>query len=301
MACLKCLKPIQPPEGAHYSLHPQCFIQWFNIPRSDEFVGLQRRSHTTCEHTEQFASNNTSFFHGQFKKYSATLHNESYILKMRQEEAPELPEVEYLCNQIGKALHIPVAEFYFIRFNNDNVFVTKNFIKPSSPVDLQHIHHFRSPNQHNVEALLNIIAQKTECFYSLNIFIKTLLYDALIGNHDRHGRNLGFLSTAKGMSLSPIYDNVSYLSLEKGEMLKADFNPTGRIGTKKTDEPSMRDYIEELKRLNKQIDLGSFYRAIRLPHILHLIDSSFCSALMKEAFKKLIQKRYQELKDELSS
>ena len=29
---------------------------------------------------------------------------------MRQEEAPELPEVEYLCNQIGKLLGVLVAE-----------------------------------------------------------------------------------------------------------------------------------------------------------------------------------------------
>lgn len=31
---------------------------------------------------------------------------------MRQSEAPELPEVEYLCNQIGKTLGITLADFY---------------------------------------------------------------------------------------------------------------------------------------------------------------------------------------------
>ena len=46
-----------------------------------------------------------------------------------------------------------------------------------------------------------------------------------------------------------IYDNVSYLSLEKGNMLKADFNPTGKISTSETQEPSMGDYVKELKKV----------------------------------------------------
>jgi len=71
-------------------------------------------------------------------------------------------------------------------------------------------------------------------YIDVSIFIKTLLFDALIGNNDRHGRNLGFIVTSKGSTLSPIYDNVSYLSLESGGMLQAQHNPTGRINTKIT-------------------------------------------------------------------
>src|SRR5476649_532417 len=127
MNCLKCRIQIDPLSSAHYGLHPDCFTEWFKASKTAEFVSLQRRSSTSDKATYQ-PPQNTSFFHGKFKKYSADLEGQSYILKMRQEEAPELPEVEYLCNQIGNALSVPVAEFYYIDFNGDKTFVTKNFI-----------------------------------------------------------------------------------------------------------------------------------------------------------------------------
>ncbi len=219
---------------------------------------------------------------------------------MRQDEAPELPEVEYLCNQIGKLLGVSVAEFYFIDFNGDKTFVTKNFINPGAPTDLQHIYHFRPGNKHSCEGIIHVIAEKTQLPHDVKMFIKTILFDSLIGNHDRHGRNLAFITTAKNISLSPIYDNVSYLSLESGNMLKADFNPIGKISTNTTLEPSMRDYVKELERLGFRDDIQEFYKSIKLSQLYQIIDKSFCSTLMKEAIKTLIQKRFMELENELS-
>jgi len=299
MRCLKCLKPID--NQHHHGLHITCFSEWFNTDNTPEFVSLQRRTSASSEHKANLNPQNTSFFHGKFKKYSAKLNNNSYILKMRQDEAPELPEVEYLCNQIGKLLGIPVAEFYFINFNGEQTFVTKNFITSDNPTDLQHIYHFRNDDQHNCSGIINAIKEKTGKPHAINIFIQTILFDALIGNHDRHGRNLAFIITAKNCSLSPIYDNVSYLSLESGNMLKADFNPTGKIHTSETFEPSMRDYVKELIKLGYKDEVNIFYKRVKLEAILQLIDNSFCSSLMKNAMKSLIEKRFTELKNELSS
>jgi hypothetical protein len=300
MKCFKCLLEIADPDSAHYGLHTECFSAWFTTPSSAQFLSLQRRS-STSDQESNLTPQNTSFFHGKFKKYSADLNGESYILKMRQDEAPELPEVEYLCNQIGKSLGIPVAEFYFISFNNDPTFVTKNFIKKDTPTDLQHIYHHRPDDKHSCEGIICAVAEKTGRPHDVSILIKTILFDALIGNHDRHGRNLALILTAKNTSLSPIYDNVSYLSLESGNMLKADFNPTGKISTSETFEPSMRDYVKELKRLGYSEDINEFYQNIKLPQLNKLIDESFCSDLMKNAIKTLIEKRYQELQNELSN
>nr|WP_269472875.1 HipA domain-containing protein [Aquicella siphonis] len=288
------------PDSAHYGLHPKCFTGWFGAPSSAQFLSLQRRSSTSSQEPD-LAPQNASFFHGKFKKYSADLNGESYILKLRQDEAPELPEVEYLCNQIAKLLGIPVAEFYFISFNNDPAFVTKNFIKKDTPTDLQHIYHHRPDDQHSCEGIIRAVAEKTGRPHDISILIKTVLFDALIGNHDRHGRNLAFILTAKSMLLSPIYDNVSYLSLESGNMLKADFNPTGKISTSETFEPSMRDYAKELKRLGYADEINEFYQNIKLSRLYQLIDESFCSDLMKNAIKTLIEKRYKELQNESSN
>ncbi len=303
MKCLKCLLPLSLSAGP-YGLHSECFVAWFKAEDNARFISLTRRSSHSYDGVSKSAPQNTSFFHGKFKKYSAELDGGSYILKMREADAPELPEVEYLCNQIGKLFEIPVAEFYIINFDEhqeDKVFVTKNFIRPNTPTDLQHIYHFRSNTDHSCEGLIRTITEKTKRPYDIEIFIKTILFDALIGNHDRHGRNLALVTTSGDTSLSPIYDNVSYLSLEKGNMLKADFNPAGKISTQTTYEPSMCDYVKELKRLGYKENIEQFYSKAGFSKIAKLIQESFCSELMKEALKRLINKRYMELENELRS
>lgn len=144
MNCHKCGLKIRFKNQAHYGLHFACFSEWFRVKEVVEFVSVQRRS-SSSDTINNYSPQNTSFFHGKFKKYSADLAGSSYIVKMRQADAEELPEVEYLCNQIAKFIGIPVADFFFIDFYGDKAFVTRNFIMPIlSPKDLQHIYHFRS-------------------------------------------------------------------------------------------------------------------------------------------------------------
>lgn len=290
MLCLKCLQTLKI-SSHHYGLHPECFREWFGDVSL--FSNLTRRS-ADSENT-YITTYNNSFFHGKFKKYSAELNSSRYILKMKEPEAPELPQVEYLCNQIGRMLKIPVAEFYIINFNDELTFVTRNFITNAVPTDLQHIYHFRSDHKHECEELINIVAERTKRPYDVTVLINTILFDALIGNHDRHGRNLAFIVKTGQLALSPIYDNVTYLSLEQGNMLLADFNPSGKIATKATLNPSMNDYIEELKRLGHNDKIENFHSIIHLQNINDLISNSFCSVPMQNAIRILINKRYKEL------
>jgi hypothetical protein len=303
MICLKCKQEIGN-ENSKYGLHIYCYTSWFKVSASDDFVSLTQRSAESADpEKKNRTQENTSFFHGKFKKYSADLASESYIIKMREEkEAPELPEVEYVCNQIAHMLGLPIPDFYYINFYDQKVFITKVFIKTKSgSVNLEHIYKFRPNEKHSCEELAQVIGKTTNRPYDVEVFFNTLLFDALVGNHDRHGRNLAFLVTPSKTILSPIYDNVSYLSLESGEMLRANFNPKGKIATSESNEPSMIDYVKELKRLD-QIDLiQTFFNKVKMPKIEELINESFCSELMKVALKMLINKRYQELKDGLQN
>jgi len=303
MKCAKCYQSINSFEEVRYGLHVQCFEQWFRADKDTPFVALQNISTASSSGTD-FSSPDTSFFQGKFKKYSAQLNGENYIFKMKQDQAPELPDVEYVCNQIASICCINVASFYLIEFNGERVFVTKNFIQPEIGDDLQHIYQFRLNDPHDCETLIQVIAESTQQPIAVDIFIKTLLFDALIMNHDRHGRNLAFIARSEGYYLSPIYDNVSYLGLESGEMLKADFDMKGKIITQATSSPSMKDYAVELIRLGYKKKVQDFYDRLRGAEgiqIGHAIDYSFCSDLMKEALKRHISKRFKELENALSA
>ena len=298
MVCLKCKQEISD-GNVKYGLHVKCFTTWFKVDQYQDFLSLTQRSSLSNdpENKNNLSLENTSFFHGKFKKYSANLASESYIIKMREEkDAPELPEVEYVCNQIADFLNLPIPEFYYIDFYSQKVFVTKVFIKKNSgSINLEHIHKFRPDIEHDCEHLADVIRKTTNRPYDVEVFLNAVLFDALIGNHDRHGRNLAFLVTTSKTVLSPIYDNVSYLSLVSGELLRANFNPTGRIATSQTKEPTMIDYVKELKKLDQLDIVEKFYSKVKMTKIEKLINESYCSELMKEALKKLIKERHQEL------
>ena len=60
----------------------------------------------------------------------------------------------------------------------------------------------------------------------------------------------------------------------------------------------MRDYVKEFKRLEFQDEVDELYQNCHLPQLLALIENSFCSKNMKDAMKRLLIKRFEELKDE---
>jgi len=202
MNCLRCKQEVIGDEHK-YGLHPLCFSIWFKVGANEEFVSLTLRNSVSNdpENKNNRTLENTSFYHGKFKKYSADLATDNYIIKMREEkEAPELPEVEYVCNQIADYVGLPVPEYYYIDFYGQKVFVTKVFIKKNSgSVNLEHIYKFRPDDKHNCESLADVIKKTTNRPYDVEVFFNTILFDAFIGNHDRHGRNLAFLVTPSGI------------------------------------------------------------------------------------------------------
>ncbi|MFZ4404612.1 MAG: HipA domain-containing protein, partial [Pseudobdellovibrionaceae bacterium] len=171
MKCLKCHQQIT---GLYkYGLHEKCFIEWFRTDLKNEFLSLVPHSITSKDPAATQPSNNSSFYHGKFKKYSADLGSQSFILKMREpKEAPELPEVEYLCNQIASQLGLPVADFFYIDFFSEKVFVTKVFIKKTaSNANLEHIYKFLSDKEYTCENLIKIISEITKRPYDIDIFL----------------------------------------------------------------------------------------------------------------------------------
>ncbi len=305
LLCFSCRKELS--EAANifnYGLHEFCFKKWFGLQEPEEFSSIERRDISSTgpeKNTALHASWNDSFFVGKFKKYSATLAGESYILKVKENEAPELPDVEYLCNQVARSVGVTNPDFYLINFNGTRTFVTKNFIKKGVSVTLDHLYHYLPAGEesYTCEILLSTIAAQTKHPTDAEMFVKTCLFDSLVGNHDRHGRNLGLLRTPRGSSLAPIYDNTSSLGLEQGEILKADWSPRGKIATPTTRKPTPRDYIAEFTRLGHEKTVENFVNHLSIPRLTKIVSDSTCSPLMKEAMTILITARVKEMESEL--
>lgn len=297
--CYQCGDFFQPNDQTWQGLHTSCFCDWFGLESVEPFQDVVARGEETtlpCDWMVRIAS---SFFHGKFRKYSALLGQKSYILKVQQPEYPELPATEFLSNQIAKRLRLRVPAHFLIRFEDrKDAFVCENFMQEHIGSDLVHIYRYlKTPDQFSCEGLLRVLEEEIGRLEEIERFVELCLFDALIGNNDRHGRNLGIVKSGRQSLLAPFYDNPPYLALEDPDFLNVQHEPRGAIATQTTLEPTMKDYVQEWIRLDIDEPIKRFRNRVNILEINELIQSSFISPKRQNALIRLIERRYKELLD----
>ncbi len=295
--CIKCKKSL--PRLIYYGLHKSCFLEWFGLSETQEFQNLDPKKSSTSSNNLQVEKKKDTFYHGRYLKYSASLNGIDYILKVQEEKYPDLPGMEYLCNRIANLLSLEVPKYYLIIFNKKLTFVTYNFMQDYQKSTLHHIYKFLLPEgeeNHNCSKLIEVIGEQTNQLADVTKFIKICLFDALIGNNDRHGRNLGIIDTQDRKKLAPMYDNPSYFGIEEESMLEADLNPSCCIWTDSSKEPKFLDYIREFERLGFQKVCREFKRNFlnQFKSIKQEVHLACISKKRKKAFLKFLQKKVQD-------
>ncbi|MCH2535238.1 MAG: HipA domain-containing protein [Bdellovibrionales bacterium] len=299
--CYVCNVKLNASKQRVHGLHPSCFMEAFSLDKIADFkdVAIKHQESSKNPHESGSSKLTTSFFHGKFRKYSANLNGQTYILKVQEENYLELPVTEYLCNQIAVKLGVAVPKFALIEFQNSiTAFVTRNFMQDYVASNLIHLYHFTNDEKDwNCEFLINLIAEKTGKLIEIERFVEVCLFDALIGNNDRHGRNLGLIQQGQKYILSPIYDNPSNVGVELKELLGAQLEPRGSIATKASQQPTMKDYVIEFNRLEYGYLNEKFLKKIEKKKdiIKSQIDKSYLSIERKTALRKLMNRRYLEL------
>jgi hypothetical protein len=303
MNCVRCTLPINAGEPIH-GMHGACFTTEFGVEQTADFGDLfeqATQSGPRAANDQTFRRFNQSFLQGRYRKYSATLEGRNYILKMHQPEYPELPAVEYACNRVARLLGLQISDHHFIFYKNKApTFVTRNFMDSFSPATLDHIYKFLEPtNGFTCEVLCRIIQQQTGRLSEVHRFVELCLFDSIIGNNDRHGRNLGFVTRSAGIRiLSPFYDNPSYIGIADELLLDSDLQPRGTIYTNTSSEPLLRDYIIEFRRLHLESAVERFKQKVTARARSIIDDVRFSPSLSvrrRNALIKLIEKRLSEL------
>jgi hypothetical protein len=242
----------------------------------------------------------SSGFQGLLDKFGVTLGKDSFIIKPRSPMFPELPENEFVSNQIADLLGIQVAEYGYWKMGSDFVFVSKNFMTVSKSKDAL-IHFNRMvKGQWSCEAVVKSIQKKSASVArDLQRFVSVCLFDSLIGNSDRHSRNLAYLYKAGKYRLAPIYDSVSVMIAKKlsYQMIK-DMDWSGKIRTKSSESPGFQDYVAEFRRLRlgKTVDLLPVKIKRNQKRIEQLIDDSRLSAINKFILKERMEEIFRGLK-----
>ena len=353
MKCLKCQKTIK--NKSFYGLHFNCFVEWFELEDLSNFSEIDVKYSSNYSSIEKTTD---SFYHGRYRKYSAQLGGQQYILKVQESEYPDLPAMEYLCNKIASLLNLNVPQYYLIRYQEDGydinsvdsvaqeeskknqedghdissmdsvakegskknqeevvhasstkylerqtglmTFVTRNFMQDYVGT-LNHIYKYlpKGEKNYNCENIIKVINEQTGKFSDVEKFVEICLFDAFIGNNDRHGRNLGIIDTGRKKILAPMYDNPSFLGTQKDdEFLLAHFNPSGVIQTSDSKEPKPLDYIREFKRLKLEKLCFRFIQKIidKFPVAVEEIKSAAISERRKKAFINLLTSRLKKYK-----
>ena len=333
--CLKCRKNIV--GFRFYGLHGACYREWFQDPALKGFEGWDlKRSGSSASPGEspgkagEALPAESTFYHGRYRKYSAQIGQVKYILKVQEEKFPSLPETEYICNRIAAFLALKPAPHFLISLpgrsdeskarqepaeggkaadagalsgvSPKKAFVTRNFMQGLTG-SLHHIYKFlpKGLQSYSCRNIIREICRQTGRPADGRKFAEICLFDGLIGNNDRHGRNLALIDFGKKKELAPIYDNPSFFGVESEDFLGADFNVSGCIQTSRSKQPKIADYAEEFKRLGLEEACLRFMKkaARKRTDITKEVEISELSQKRKDAFIKYIDKQLKALEEAL--
>jgi len=133
-----------------------------------------------------------------------------YFVRPHSDIDPELVFVEYLCNMIAHIVGIGVPPFAVVSVNGKYAFISEDFSEGKEVKNLADM--VGSMAKQPMELGDIILAMRRVGLEERDVVSMTsvAMYDALIGNYDRHAGNVSFIETKTGYRMAPSYDNHSF-------------------------------------------------------------------------------------------
>lgn len=151
----------------------------------------------------------------------------THILKpTRSGELSTIAQNEFFCMNLAEKLNLPVPKTQILELDDLSVFVCQRYDRKfdSEKPLIQRIHQedfcqalgimndikYQADGGPSFKDCFNLIQEKfSDKLEQINIFLKSILFNYLIGNCDSHGKNYSLIYENSKIKLSPLYDLVS--------------------------------------------------------------------------------------------
>lgn len=151
----------------------------------------------------------------------------THILKpTRSGELSTMAQNEFFCMNLAEKLNLPVPKTQILELDDLSVFVCQRYDRKfdSEKPLIQRIHQedfcqalgimndikYQADGGPSFKDCFNLIQEKfSDKLEQINIFLKSILFNYLIGNCDSHGKNFSLIYENSKIKLSPLYDLVS--------------------------------------------------------------------------------------------
>jgi serine/threonine-protein kinase HipA len=225
-----------------------------------------------------------------------------YILKPQTEQYPSLPENEDLTMHLARLARIKTVPHSLIRLADDSLaYITRRIDRDDQGHKLpmedmcqltEKLTEQKYKGSHE-QIAKKILAYSAYPILNLIDYLELLLFCYLTGNADMHLKNFSLYCKAGQWTLAPAYDLLSTKLVipQDDEELALTLNGKKRK-LKRSDFDSL---VKGTAVEDKAID--NVYHKFRqvLPHWFTFIDTSFLPTPLKEAYKALIQERWETL------
>ncbi|MEI2341595.1 HipA domain-containing protein [Priestia megaterium] len=234
---------------------------------------------------------------------------ERYIFKLPKEGTGEI-WAEKVASEIGKKLRLEMMDVSIAKYENRHGLLLTNFVNYGEEEHfdggdlLKALIDGFDPNVLTDYTLDNIL----RCLGPLNLekeIVRVIIFDALIGNQDRHCENWGVIQKGGEIRLTPIYDNGASLGfsnkedkvkkmLENPNMFSA-FTNRGKsiIGISSKKKPKIKALLSEIYALfpdvvSEEVERLYYLQTEEIKHILEIIPLDIMSETYKTWVERLL-------------
>lgn len=312
--CLYCYNEIEEEEFAKHEFHKSCSRKFFGKPippvlnfTQDEMLVLaeqvvQSQKTVTGVQPKLSLGRKKMTDDTSIERFTIVGLWGEYILKPQSAHYTQMPEVEDLTMHLAELSKIKTVPHSLIRLKSGELaYISRRVDRVKSKKlhmeDMCQLTERLTENKYkgsHEQVAKKINEYSANPGFDIVNFYELVLFCFLTGNNDMHLKNFSLLKTnATEYNLCPAYDLIASELLVEGDDEELAINLKGK---KKKLKRADFETAMQTSGMNDKAIGNVFKKFEKLPKTWHqFIDESFLSPDMKEAYQKMITKKFKQL------